>query len=438
MSDFELAAQAKALSGQSLMSQANVVGVGIGYRSTRGHVSDELSVVVMVRHKLPPAALSDHDMVPQELGGVRTDVIEVGDLRPLPSSYFGQTQNVPTDRYRPAPGGVSVGHYQITAGTLGCVVQDRVTGRPMILSNNHVLANSNSAQPGDPILQPGPADGGQLGRDTIAYLDRFVTIRYNTAPASCNIARAYAMLGNRLAALTGASHRLQAYQANPHAVNRVDAALARPVQESDLQAEILSLGAVEGAAPAALGMAVMKSGRTTGYTTGVIQVLDASVQVNYGPENVARFDGQIISSPMSQGGDSGSLVLDSSSRRAVGLLFAGSAKATIFNPIQEVLDQLRIEFPRRAPVQAVERQTIAQRALAVKEAYQNSLLQRPNVVGVGVGLQRTGGQRTGQVGLVVMVDHKVPKGLLRPEDTIPEEIEGVPVDVKEVGHIKAN
>jgi len=170
----------------------------------------------------------------------------------------------------------------------------------------------------------------------------------------------------------------------------------------------------------------------------VIQVLDASVQVNYGPENVARFDGQIISSPMSQGGDSGSLLLDNSSRRAVGLLFAGSAKATIFNPIQEVLDQLRIEFPRRAPAQPAERQTIAQRALAVKETYQNSLLQRPNVVGVGVGLQRKGGQRTGQVGLVVMVDHKVAKGLLRPEDMIPEEIEGVPVDVKEVGHIKAN
>jgi hypothetical protein len=300
------------------------------------------------------------------------------------------------------------------------------------------MANSNSAQPGDPILQPGPADGGQLGRDTIAYLERFITIRYNTAPATCNIAQAYARLGNRLAALTGASHRLQAFQANPRALNQVDAALARPIQESDLRADILSLGAVEGVTPATLGMTVMKSGRTTSYTTGVIQVLDASVQVNYGPDRLARFEGQIIASPMSEGGDSGSLALDSPGRRAVGLLFAGSTQATIFNPIQEVLDQLRVQFPQRAPAAKAARQTIAQRALAIKDTYQNSLLQRPNVVGVGVGLQRKGGQRTGKVGLVVLVERKLPKGLLRPEDLIPEEIEGVPVDVKEVGRVDAH
>lgn len=437
MADFDQVVQARALSGQALMQQRNVVGVGVGYRTSRGCVSDELSVVVLVRRKLPPAALSDGDLVPQEVIGVRTDVIEVGDLRPLLPGSFG-AQGAPTDRYRPAPGGVSLGHFQITAGTLGCVVQDRASGRPLILSNNHVMANSNAASPGDPILQPGPADGGQLGRDTIAYLERFIAIRYTTEPATCNIAQAYARLGNRLAALTGASHRLQAFQSNPRAQNRVDAALARPIQESDLLKEISGVGAVEGTAVAALGMTVMKSGRTTGYTTGTIQVLEASVQVNYGPERIARFDGQIVSSPMSQGGDSGSLVLESPGRRAVGLLFAGSSQATIFNPIQEVLDQLKVEFPTYAPAaRPPASQTAAQRALAVKDAYQLSLLKRPNVVGVGVGMKRKGGQRTGQVGLVVLVERKLPKNLLRPEDILPEEIEGVAVDVKEVGRLEA-
>ena len=57
---------------------------------------------------------------------------------------------------------------------------------------------------------------------------------------------------------------------------------------------------------------------------------------------VAQFENQIVSTPMSQGGDSGSLLVDADSRRAVGLLFAGSSQATVFNPIQTVLDALGV------------------------------------------------------------------------------------------------
>jgi hypothetical protein len=59
------------------------------------------------------------------------------------------------------------------------------------------------------------------------------------------------------------------------------------------------------------------------------------------------------------------------------------------------------------------------------------------VVGVGVGLRHTGGQRTDQVAVVVMVDRKVPLAQLRPQDRLPSEIDGVPVDVKEVGELRA-
>ncbi len=76
-------------------------------------------MVVLVRRKLPPVSLRETDFIPREVAGVRTDVFEVGDLRPL---------TVYTERHRPAPGGVSLGHYQITAGTLGCVVRDHQTG----------------------------------------------------------------------------------------------------------------------------------------------------------------------------------------------------------------------------------------------------------------------------------------------------------------------
>ncbi len=84
----------------------------------------------------------------------------------------------------------------------------------------------------------------------------------------------------------------------------------------------------------------------------------------------------------------------------------------------------------------LEMETSIEKAQAVKQAYTNMLMAKANVVGVGIGLQRKAGSRTGDVGLVVTVKHKVPRSQLSPEDIIPAEIEGIPVDVKEVGEIR--
>ncbi len=84
-------------------------------------------------------------------------------------------------RQRPSPNGISVGHFRITAGTQGALARGRRAPRDrrlLILSNNHVLANSNAARFGDTILQPGRADGGQNPRDRIAILERFVPINF--------------------------------------------------------------------------------------------------------------------------------------------------------------------------------------------------------------------------------------------------------------------
>jgi hypothetical protein len=217
---------------------------------------------------------------------------------------------------------------------------------------------------------------------------------------------------------------------------RVDAALALPRQDNDLLEQNLEIGAIDGVAAAELGMEVIKSGRTTGLTNGTITILEASIRVNYGLDRAAVFEGQIVSTPMSQGGDSGSLIVTRQGHRAVGLLFAGSGQATIFNPIQAVLDALKVDIPQRSPRQ-INQQIAVEKAQAVKQAYEHALLARPNVVGVGVGLRRRGGKRTDEVGLVVMVERKVPKSLLRAEDLIPAEIDGVPVDVREVGQVEA-
>jgi len=78
-----------------------------------------------------------------------------------------------------------------------------------------------------------------------------------------------------------------------------------------------------------------------------------------------------------------------------------------------------------------------EKAMAVKRRYAPELLAKANVVGVGVGFCQTGGASTGQVGLVVMVNRKLPMPLVDPVDLLPREIEGVPVDVQQIGEVRA-
>lgn len=313
-----------------LMGRRNVVACGIGYKVREGVRTDELSLVVSVTHKVHPSALTPKDLIPAQLDGVLTDVVELGVLR----AFQG-----PRDRWRPVvPPGVSVGHYHISAGTFGCLV--RRGSDLFILSNNHVLADINKGHPGDPILQPSPADGGTAD-DAIAVLAEFVPLDFGTTEPECRLANVLAAGLNTLAALVGSRHRLEPVQQTP-GMNRVDAALARPLRPDQVRPDILGIGIPVGVGEATLGMAVQKSGRTTGYTTGIITQIDATVRIDYyGPS--ALFEHQLIASPMSQPGDSGSAVLDED-RRVVGLLFAGSDAATVINPIADVLTALRVEL----------------------------------------------------------------------------------------------
>lgn len=311
-----------------LLSRRNVVACGIGYKVREGIQTRELSLVVSVTHKVHPSALAPEDLIPAQMDGVPTDVVELGVLR----AFQG-----PRDRWRPVvPPGVSIGHVHISAGTFGCLVQRG--GELFILSNNHVLADLNKGKPGDPILQPGPADGGTAG-DAIATLEEFVPLDFGTTEPECRIAALLATGLNTLAELTGSRHRLEPVM-QTSGVNRVDAALARPLSTDLVRPDILGIGIPTGVGEAALGMNVQKSGRTTGHTTGMITQIDATVRIDYyGPS--ALFEGQLIASPMSQPGDSGSAVLDED-RRVVGLLFAGSDAATVITPIADVLTALRV------------------------------------------------------------------------------------------------
>ena len=81
--------------------------------------------------------------------------------------------------------------------------------------------------------------------------------------------------------------------------------------------------------------------------------------------------------------------------------------------------------------------SILSRIRAVKDKSQSELMRKKNVVGVGIGLRKRGRVFTDETVLTVMVRQKEPRSVLRPRDVIPSELDGVPVDVQEVGTLRA-
>jgi hypothetical protein len=308
--------------------RANVVGMGVGVKWTKGEPTGKPALVVLVTHKLAKDEVSQSDLVPDKLQEMQTDVLAIGYPVAGGSSPLETDIQTLAKRLRPAEGGYSVGHKNITAGTIATCVYDILSGGSVsppshgtgippkyyILSNNHVLASSNAASLGDPILQPGPFDGGTDPADRIATLSRFIPITFEPP-------------------VPRAQHN-----------NLVDAAIAEG-QFHDLDREIYWNGYVRGwrrKSSVTVGMLVKKTGRTTNFTVGRIMAINATVDVGYGGGRVARFKDQIVTTNISAGGDSGSLVM-TLDNIAVGLLFAGSSTATIVNQIENVRSLLRVE-----------------------------------------------------------------------------------------------
>ena len=279
----------------------NIVGWGIGITD-----SDKDTVQVYVQERLPDLK------IPDRFAELSTDIVEVGQV----TAYQD-----PTERHRPALGGVSVGHSRVTSGTLGCLVEKN--GDHYILSNNHVLAATNTAQVGDPVVQPGSKYGGSSPHDNIAILEPYQSIDF-----SLDISKP----------------------------NKIDAAIARVgnCQQTLVLPEIFGIG-MPGSTPLPpeidpRGRSVEKYGARTRHKIGIVRAIDVLVRMRYKVDNqefVALFDGQIAISgndslPFSKGGDSGSLIVDSETRKPIALLFGGSnernEKLTYANPIALVLE----------------------------------------------------------------------------------------------------
>ena len=261
-----------------LMKIPDVIGTGTGIGS-----NGRLAVLVLTRR----AGVAG---VPSTVDGVQTEVRVVGDV-----TAYG----------KPGSGGqcgTSTGNnLECSAGTIGAVVLKGST--KYLLSNNHVFARENAASIGEREDAPGRYDGHPKCAVTpqCGTLSQFVAINFG---GNNTIDCAIALMD------TG----------NPTAVTQSGGYTATSTVVSP-----------------SVGLAVKKSGRTSGLSHSTISAINVTITVGYS-SGTATFNSQIMTDPQFiRSGDSGSLEVTETGNNPVGLLFAGGSGGTFANPIGPVL-----------------------------------------------------------------------------------------------------
>lgn len=291
-------------------------GLAIGVARGRRRGDYRLGVRVQARGR-EAAALAE---------GVRARAKGEAEVRIVPRV---RVRRYPEPRWfrglrRPLECGLSIGQAAGMAGTLGAIVRDR--DGLYALSNNHVLAAVNTAEPGDPVAQPGDLDRRMKAATIVGVLDRFVPISFSRSNVvDCAVAQLFP--------------QVEAWPGR----NRAARGLLRPPRAVTLDD---------------LGLAVLKVGRTSGVTRGRITQVEVDrlrVEMGDGRSRVALFSDQIEiegedGRPFSADGDSGSLVIDPLGRPRA-LLFCGGEDAdgrdlTYANRIETVLAKLGVRMAR--------------------------------------------------------------------------------------------
>ena len=308
---------ALALAAAVASATKNVHAVGVGRKLVNGKVTAERCVRIYVVQKMAKSVMPKSAWLPESIDGMPTDVIQSAPAflaAPNPPCSVNRQK-----RQDPKVAGISVGHSNVTAGTLACFCRSTKAGDPpgavFALSNNHVFADLNKAAIGDPLLQPGPLDGGTAA-DAFATLFRFQPIAFGET-----------------------------------AGNKVDAAIGL-LTGTGFKKSVCSIGTITGTTTGSENLVVRKHGRTTGYREGTVTdaSYDALVAMDSTGSTVALFENQLRLGPRAPftdiglGGDSGALVFTKQGRRAVGLYFANppSGEYGIACPIAEVLTALEI------------------------------------------------------------------------------------------------
>lgn len=300
----------------------NVHAVGIGKKIIGGIVTPIPAICIYVIKKIHPSLLPKDSIFPPSIGDIPTDVIQA-------QPAFLITEPICTSdrrlRQRPIGGGISIGSGIILLGTLGYFCKSTKPGddpsKKYILSNNHVLADIDRVKLGYEIYQPGP-DGGFSIDNIVARFQRSVKLK----------------------------------QGDQH-VNNVDAAIAEILTEMPIVESICKIGKVEGTIQAEIDMSVCKHGAWSGYSKGLVthQLIDTIITIKYeepNPHVAIKFINQIRIEGTNNyprfalSGDSGSLVVNTETNQAVGLLFAAPTDGSYAyaNHIETVESELEIKL----------------------------------------------------------------------------------------------
>lgn len=297
------------------LTRPGVIGVDIGEKYTDGRPTGRAAIVVYVCTKGPLHA----QQIPAEVGGVPTDVVAESIV--LHRARVSPTeQHLVVERHPVLRGGISIGPARsirvvppevpvageyVIAGTLGAFAVTRDEARKVLgLTTFHVGCVDDSWSVGDEFVHPSRVDGGLVGADLVAVLDR--------AALAGSVSAAGLRMGNR-----------------------------------PFRAEVLDIGALTGTASAKIGSTVRKRGRTTGLTHGMVTSSDATLRLDFGDGlGVRTLRDQIrvrSSERFGDHGDSGAVLVDADNR-VVGLYVAGSGSTGFANPIEPVLRQLDVEL----------------------------------------------------------------------------------------------
>lgn len=314
--ELRMARSARDLAAAHYLFNPRVTLIDIGWKikeTVGGQTTEELAVRVHVRHKPRGAALEAYAerhpelLVDKSRIPFLVDIVESN--YPL-QWYWPVVRSVPRAQvFRPLCGGISISNeWFYNYGTLGGMVKDRDTGDEMLLSNWHVLVGSAYVRRGIRIYQPGGGDGGRF-QHTVAHLER-------------------------------------------HAMNQgIDAAVAK-LTDARWTNDQLNVGPVSGVTAPLLGMRVVKSGRGSGVTKGVIDGVEGEYPIEYGGfprkiKHVYRIVPVPASGEVSRGGDSGSWWLEEDTKRAVALHFAGynDPETALAIAMPQVLEALNVHVP---------------------------------------------------------------------------------------------
>lgn len=335
MTDFDRIRTVKEAAQARLLRIPGVHSVGIGPKLKGGNKTGELSIVVWVTRKLPANGVPAAQLIPAEIEGIKTDVVE----QPEPVIHRSGDSSHPAKEdgstFDPLVGGCRIqrkfedasGNLVVESGTLGCLATTKgaLSGIPagMVVgvTCHHVLYGCT----------PDAGIGAKVGQPTAT----------DSCSKCCSDIIGQAMVGRLV----------------------LDCALVELTPKLNYMAEVYDIGPIAGTHEVLNSeipvsgpdvYAVRKHGFRTGTTAGQIVSVNHSGSINDGNGNVCHSYTNALAIigltpqdvPFGTQGDSGSAIIcdqGADKGKVVGIFFGGAQLYALATNIQDIMTALSID-----------------------------------------------------------------------------------------------